>query len=69
MSWIRDKLRKDIQDDLIELVEDETESAKEDSNYTSITTVLSEAPTSPDTVEVLQNKCSLPIAKKKIKLL
>ncbi len=70
MSWIRDKLRKDIQDDLIQLVEFETVPDIEDtSEFTSITTTLSKESTSPDTVEVLQNKCSLPIAKKKIKLL
>lgn len=68
MSWIRDKLRKDIQDDLVQLVEIETVIDSDvTNNFKSITP--SKESTTPDTVEDLQNKCSLPIAKKKIKLL
>lgn len=69
MSWIRDKFRKDIQDNLIELVEEESVPTRDvEIDADKITDSLNHT-TSPDTVETLQNKFSLPIVKKKIKLL
>ncbi len=69
MSWIRDKFRKDIQDDLVDLVKEESVivgNIELDDN--KIANSLHQT-TSPDTLESLQNKFSLPIVKKKIKLL
>lgn len=69
MSWIRDKFRKDIQDDLVDLVEEESVTTRDvELDADKITDSLRQT-TSPDTVETLQNKFSLPIVKKKIKLL
>jgi hypothetical protein len=70
MSWIRDKMRKDLQEDLVDLVELETVVGVEESvSNSEISHTLRVATTATDTIEVLQNKCSMPIAKKRIKLI
>ena len=69
MSWIRDKLRKDIQDDLIECIEIEIWDMKEPTGTATLTDTLCQATTSPDTIESLRNKFGLPLVKKKIKFL
>lgn len=70
MSYIRDKVRQDIQEDFINFVEQETimDDLKDEKRIT-ITKALSEATTCLDMVEDLQSKFSLPLIKKKIGLL
>jgi transposase-like protein len=69
MSYIRDKARQDIQEDLITFVDQETATdTLNEGKKVSITKALSEATTSVDTVEDLQSKFSLPLIKKKLKL-
>lgn len=67
MSQIRDKVRKDIQEDLENLVE--LESCSDDIKITMVTFTksLCQATTNADTIEKLQNKFSFPIIQKKIK--
>ncbi len=69
MSYIRDKARQDIQEDLITFVDQETATDNlNEGKKVSITKALSEATTCVDTVEDLQSKFSLPLIKKKLKL-
>ena len=67
MSKIRDKLRKSLQEDLTELIEEEIDLS--DINVSDSLKSLDLAITNPDTVETLRNKFSLPIAKKSIKFI
>lgn len=70
MSYIRDKARQDIQEDLINFLEAETVIESTDAaRKLVITKALSEATTCIDTLEDLQSKFSLPLIKKKMRLL
>jgi hypothetical protein len=70
MSYIRDKARQDIQEDFINFVELETATDNlTDGKKVTITKALSEATTCIDTIEDLQSKFSLPLIKKKLRLL
>jgi hypothetical protein len=69
MSRIRDQVRKDIQEEFIELMEIETLITNDVINDLESLQNLCKETANVDDLQTLQSKCSLPIIKKKIKFL